>query len=468
MVVPRFAGFRSSKNQKYMNVVKSDDEKIPNFVQYSSDNLATSTTKFSFVASHDTAKNLYHIVCIYNQKYLRAESSSSRWICATALEPNEDQSDWGCTLFRITWGSTEQRYDLFHMYYGQPVDLKNDSSHPNCLYIYDQSSTIYNHSVLDWEVMSILPQHVVFKGDNNKYLKIHNQDSHDFLRFLLDDPQDSSVQQEVVITSDGKIRIKGPNNKFWRASPNWIWIDSTDTSSNNQATVFQPCKISNNVICLRNLGNNMFCSRTSADWKESCLSANDHAMSNYSRLTVEEAVLSREIYNVQYRLSDGRIYGENILAVDFQGAMNGSDEVNHMDFNFSYEEEESQCWSSTVGMKLAYTMTIEAGIPLIMDTNIVMSGGISESYTWGQTNKKSTPKKTPYSLEVQPRTSVKVSAMLTKGYCDVPFSYTQRDILVDGQTRITEHDDGLFTGFNCYNFHYQSEDVTSLSAPSSN
>ncbi|KAL0551758.1 hypothetical protein IC582_010847 [Cucumis melo] len=75
-------------------------------------------------------------------------------------------------------------------------------------------------------------------------------------------------------------------------------------------------------------------------------------------------------------------------------------------------------------MKLAYSMTIEAGIPLIMDTNIVISREISDSYTWGQTNKKSTDKTSSYSLKVHPRISVKVSAMLTKGYCDVPFSYT--------------------------------------------
>ncbi|KGN46563.1 hypothetical protein Csa_005179 [Cucumis sativus] len=93
-------------------------------------------------------------------------------------------------------------------------------------------------------------------------------------------------------------------------------------------------------------------------------------------------------------------YMERVKAVDFQGAMNGSDEVNTVKFKFSYEEEESQCWSSTVGMKLAYSMTIEAGIPFIMKTNIVISGDISDSYTWGQTNKKSTPKTSSYSLEV--------------------------------------------------------------------
>ena len=58
--------------------------------------------------------------------------------------------------------------------------------------------------------------------------------------------------------------------------------------------------------------------------------------------------------------------------------------------------------------------------------------------------------------------------MVTKGYCDVPFSYTQRDVLVNGQTVLTDHDDGLFTGFSCYNFHYQSENVKSLSTLPSN
>lgn len=311
--------------------------------------------------------------------------------------------------------------------------------------------------------MSVLPQHVVFKGDNNKYLKIQSQDSHDFLRFYLDDPHDSSVQHEVVITSDGKIRIKGPNNKFWRAAPNWIWSDSSDTTTDNPSTLFQPYKISNNVICLRNMGMNYFCGRISGDWKEDCLKADQNAMSAPTKLTVEEAVISRSIYNVQYRVSDGRIYGENVMTMDFQGAANGSNEVNKMGFTFSYEEEESQCWNSTVGMKLDYSMTMEAGIPFIVEANIEITGSFSASYTWGQTHKKSTPKGPTYSIDVMPRTSIEVGLIATKGYCDVPFSYTQRDVLVDGQTRITQHDDGLFTGVNCYNFHYQAEEAKPLS-----
>ena len=36
-----------------------------------------------------------------------------------------------------------------------------------------------------------------------------------------------------------------------------------------------------------------------------------------------------------------RLFFIDILVVDFQGAMNGSDEVNKMDFKFSYEEKGS-------------------------------------------------------------------------------------------------------------------------------
>ncbi|KAK9940928.1 hypothetical protein M0R45_017561 [Rubus argutus] len=54
--------------------------------------------------------------------------------------------------------------------------------------------------------------------------------------------------------------------------------------------------------------------------------------------------------------------------------------------------------------------------------------------------------------------------MATKGFCDVPFSYYQRDVLYDGRIEIYRKDDGLYTGINSYNFRYEVAETSTDSS----
>ncbi|KAI9070549.1 hypothetical protein K1719_047487 [Acacia pycnantha] len=84
-----------------------------------------------------------------------------------------------------------------------------------------------------------------------------------YLQFASNDVgDDTTVGNEIFTTHDGSIRVKSDYfGKFWRRSPNWIQDDSNDTTNNNSDTLFWPVKVDNNVVALRNLGNNNFCKR---------------------------------------------------------------------------------------------------------------------------------------------------------------------------------------------------------------
>ncbi|KAG5534600.1 hypothetical protein RHGRI_022650 [Rhododendron griersonianum] len=113
-----------------------------------------------------------------------------------------------------------------------------------------------------------MPKHIALKGDNDLYLSARWIQGYQYLQFASSDHGDPTVGNEVFITKDGSIRIK--NNyfgKFWRRSPNWIWADSDDTTTDNLDTLFSPVKVGDNVIALRNLGNANFCKRLTIEGK---------------------------------------------------------------------------------------------------------------------------------------------------------------------------------------------------------
>ncbi|KAA8544868.1 hypothetical protein F0562_019737 [Nyssa sinensis] len=258
--------------------------------------------------------------------------------------------------------------------------------------------------------------------------------------FASNDIGDPTVGNEVFTTRDGSLRIKSNHfGKFWRCSPNWIWADSDDTSSNNSDTLFWLIKVDNRVVALRNLGNNNFCKRLSTEGKTDCLNATISTISREARLEVEELVLSRTIYNVNYHLMDASIYSQSVLTMANGTATNRTQEPS------TYE----------LGIKTS----IQTGVPLIAEGKIEIEAEFTGEYQWGQTNESSTGVETVYTVTVPPMTMVKVSLLATKGSCDVPFSYSQRDTLISGQKITSTMDNGVYTGINCFNFKYETQQV---------
>ncbi|KAA8544871.1 hypothetical protein F0562_019734 [Nyssa sinensis] len=461
VALPRFVVLKSIYNGKYLHYVK-EDVQMHGFLQFSGDEVVSPYAKYE-VEMAKSGRGLVNIRCCYNNKYWVRRPQNPYWIVAEADEPEEDISKWSCTLFDpICVDATTIRFR--HVQLGHYTCLwRTGDMYDSCLFAgsnvpdRDQCDVC---TIIDWESLLILPKHVAFKGDNGYYLSSRMIEGYPYLQFASNDIGDPTVGNEVFTTCDGSVRIKSNYfGKFWRRSPNWIWADSDETSSNNSDTLFWPIKVDNRVIALRNLENNKFCKRLSTEGKTDCLNAAISTISREARLEVEELVLSRTIYNVNYRLMDARIYNQSVLTMANGNAINRTQEPSTVEVKLQYTERRSKTWNASVSLKLGIKASIQTGVPLIADGKIEIQAEFKGEYQWGQTDESSTVVETAYTVTVPPMTMVKVSLLATKGSCDVPFSYSQRDTLINGQQIASTIDDGVYTGINCYNFQYETGQV---------
>ncbi|KAG5538538.1 hypothetical protein RHGRI_019201 [Rhododendron griersonianum] len=429
LALPRFAAIQSSFHPgKYLRYLVEDGQRH-GFLQFSGEEIVSPYGKFEI------------------ERAKRAD------------EPEEDQSQWSCTLFEPIpvdgGGGARGLYNL----HGEAGGHQRPHTEP--ILALPPSVTINNpdvFSIFDWESLLILPQHIAFKGDNDLYLSARWIERHEYLQFASSDYGDPTVGNETFITNDGSVRIKNNHfGKFWRRSPNWIWADSDDSTTNNSDTLFSPVKVGNNIVALRNLGNNNFCKRLTTEGKTSCLNAGETTISTFARLVVEELVISREIYNVNFRLLDARIYNQNIITFASSSAENDKQVSDTKTLGFSHKDSRSSTWNGSVSLKLGVTTNIQTGIPFVAQGTVEVSTEFTGEYQWGETVTTEHEVRTEYTTTVPPMSKVTISLLATQGSCDVPFSYTQRDTLMNGNVVINNLDDGVYTGINNFNFFYQTK-----------
>uniref|UniRef100_A0ACD5U770 Uncharacterized protein n=1 Tax=Avena sativa TaxID=4498 RepID=A0ACD5U770_AVESA len=303
-----------------------------------------------------------------------------------------------------------------------------------------------------------LPKRVCFKGDNGNYMAAVTPPGEDyvFLQFYVypQDKNDKRCSHTIYPNRDGTIRIKSDYyGKFWRRSPNWIWVDSDDQSSNNPDTLFRPVKLDGEgMYALQNVGNDNYCHRLTCDYKQSCLNASSPSIHNEACLKMEEAVLSRRIYDVRYRTEDAKIQGKKLNTLITQEAVNRGSRDDKETLSLNYNVSRETKWDSSASIKLGVTTTIEAGIPEVAKASVEVSSEFSYTQNWGQTIIRTEGYSTTYEVTVPPSTKVTVSMLATEATCEVPFSYTQEDVLSSGEKVVYRFDDGIYRGVNSYGF----------------
>ncbi|CAN0863228.1 hypothetical protein LINGRAHAP2_LOCUS8654 [Linum grandiflorum] len=329
--------------------------------------------------------------------------------------------------------------------------------------------------VIDWETLVAFPKHVAFKGDNGKYLiardgvlefsgnlvstprfKISIEILRDFITtdfWTGDDGTDEAAVQEVVSIGDGTIRIKSIlANKFWD-TVDWQsgWVQPKrfhpEENDSNKSGIFMPLNLTDNITALRkSVGDNYyFCKRL--DKENDRLAATTKKMDKYSCLTVEEVVLTKSIYDVEYRMDHVRVYDESTVSLATHVAANKTDQPLTTKLALEYASSRTSKWSTIHGGKLGTGFKI----PLIGESEFEI-----EASDMGDQNEKKIRTEL-FKLIVAPNTSAKVDLLATRGYYDVPFNYTKRETDVDGMVVIDRHNDGVFTGTECYNLRF---DVT--------
>ncbi|KAJ8439550.1 hypothetical protein Cgig2_007067 [Carnegiea gigantea] len=177
-----------------------------------------------------------------------------------------------------------------------------------------------------------------------------------------------------------------------------------------------------------------------------CLDAEAPHVRREATMEAVELLLSRKIYNGML----ARIYEEKPFTVATLTSTNWSNAETTDSLKFSYTKTVTQMWSSSVS-----ETSIKAGIPLLADRKITVIAELKGCHKWGETKQISEQEvEAVHQVTVRPKKRITARLMATQGTCDVPFSYSLRDTLLDNTVIIHNSvDDGVFSSSTTYNFH---------------
>ncbi|PQQ00694.1 uncharacterized protein Pyn_40088 [Prunus yedoensis var. nudiflora] len=426
--LPRFVVVTSNTNGKYLRYIDEDikNEVPAGYLKFSGQEAGSQYAKFEVEKAKSSGnEGLVHIKCCYNNKYWvrRTLTSSSYLIAAVADEPVEDKTNESCTLFEPVYinddylvGDDESTNHILmlrfrHTRRGEFLKIYNGGSNPahfGGLYIGDRNPNpqFDVFTVTDWEsLFMMLPKDVAFKGHNGNLL--------------------GTRLNEVFTSADGGLSFS--SGKLWRLTKgDWICLDADNSTSIKRFAVTE--KITSN---------------DSEAYQE-----------------VKELGVSKEIYNVNFRLKDAMIYTKKVVEIVIGEAVNRTEETQTVELKLSYKKTRSGSLKSSV-FKLGVQRSIDGEVPVIADNGKIEVDEFAESVERRKTGTAtiftcSVNEVAVYKVVLTAMAMVKVRLLATKASYDVPFSYTQRETLTGGQIITNDMDDGVYCGTNTFNFKLET------------
>nr|XP_043636849.1 uncharacterized protein LOC122607848 [Erigeron canadensis] len=481
-LLPSF--FILQSGSKYLSLTENVPPGLPSgLVKFDEEQIWSPRTKFAAEPSESGDGRFVHIRSLYNNKYLVKKQNDERkswFLVASAKKPEEDTASDSCTLFephslkddgptsvrlRHVLIDDEKSHNSVHVTLSSSSSSSSDDGVDDdkkgmllALAASPSSGSVFG--VIDRASLVVLPTRIAIKWDG-KYLRSRDQDWLNYERFEYVDITDPLVFKVLYPTADGNYRIKDSHwDRFFKYQVTWIWANGQENEISKD-TKFSFVHIENTVFGIRSLANNNFCGALSVDFKDLCLNAYYSTLSYEARLTIEERVLKREISDIKYRLSDARTYGEQPIEVDTQITSNNlTDTVTTSTLTFTETHSTTTSWSNseTINFGVSVSMSVQE-IPFISELGIEMHTDYTSTHEWGVSKTTETSRQTSHSVPVNPGKACKVTLMATMGKCDVPFNYTQRDLLLTGEWEETKKYDGLFTGVNNYKFVYKAVEI---------
>ncbi|KAL5726951.1 hypothetical protein ACHQM5_000192 [Ranunculus cassubicifolius] len=469
--LPKHVIIQSSLNDnRYLRLCK-ENPVFPNALQFVGDYSFDLDTRFE-VEQAKTATGLIHIRSLLNGKYWANYGTSSNglannWVGAMADKPEENQSDKHCTLFQPIFMSSDNnrlvrlrhvQTGLFasHITIHINTTMNSLALMPGLTGPYDPSL----FTIIDWESIVVLPDRIRITATNNgNQLKAFGGDG--FMDFNSKADNSTLFDFDVYPSRDGGIRLKSTYyGTYWTDmhpmdQGDWVLLQNAATDVHNTDTVFLPTIRDDNSVIIRCLKNNLFCNRYTGFKKVSCLATILTYPDEWSVMEIEEPVMSRRISNVRYHLTDARLYNEKTVALITDDSSNRTMHSLTSTLNLKTTVSNTTNWSASVSLKLGIKTTATIGVPLIASGKIEISAEVTGSMNWGETKTESQEVGSEKTIDVPAMTRVKASLMGTRVSYDVPFSYTQYDVLTDGSTKVYEKNDGVFTANNGYGYRYE-------------
>ncbi|KAK8585517.1 hypothetical protein V6N13_050495 [Hibiscus sabdariffa] len=327
VLLPRFIVLGPIDKNDYLSYIREGRDP-DGYLRFLEDQAVNPHAKFEVELSN--TDGLMHIRSCQNNKYweqtknvsLTGSTDGQYWITATA----------GCYLCLWRW---------------------NNPTYTRCVLanskVYDPNSCDV-FAILDWSSLLILPSLQL----GTSVIQMWHA------RFFLPMTETSASSRFLTKSSGGVVQIGFGHTLMTLA-----------------ATTRTPCfalsKLTLRPYVFINLGNNYFCTRLTADGKTNCLNAAVGSAANVARLTVEEAVLRREIYGVNYSIENSRVYDETPLVVAKTSASNYTQEPSTLQVKLKYTDTSTRTWKTMFSLTLGMKASMEVKFPLVATGGIEIS-----------------------------------------------------------------------------------------------
>ncbi|KAF7081920.1 hypothetical protein CFC21_085823 [Triticum aestivum] len=492
--LPCCFALKSKRHESYLRYVHEEgDETTNGQLQLNGEDAVNPFTRFDSEPSllHE---GMVHIRCRYNRKYwVPRQRGGGWWIAADAHEPEEDIDSANCTLIKpiisVTDSKSKANDDdtttgaamtvrFLHAGHGKDTRMtfSMDRGTAACMRVRESDAKEEEEEEEDggddFTVLNLsssprrLPRLVVFKGDNNLYLSGVTISGRNYLQFSARDPGDPTVAHEITYPgSNNRMHLRNiHHNMMWgfrSIDSEWVLANIAPTQAGGLNSMFQAVDVKD-YFALSNSSSGVtrYLRRRTSGGITNCLNggSTSRGITADARIRVEEPVLDREIYNVEYRLNNVRIYETSVITMATTAAVNDTSKENIKTLTLAYEESELSTWDATLELKLGYKSRLRAGFPKLgLGATVNISAEFFGAYNWAETMEKKVSHEVEYEVTVPPKTKVTVRLIATRSAIDVPFDYQQRDVMsTDGKARVVSRTDGLYTGVNSYNFKFQT------------
>nr|XP_043635942.1 uncharacterized protein LOC122607090 [Erigeron canadensis] len=456
---------------KYLSLTKNNSSE--GLLKFDEEDIRSPRARFAAEPAGETGRKLFHIRSVFNNKYLvvkQINNSSSSWIVASAKTKEEDVTKGTlCTLFEpeLDDATTTTGVRLRHVgtgisataYYSSPT-TDEEGVLQLLLSGDDDVGSLSSFILLDTSEL-MLPSPIVFRSQllDGKYLNNIRQNNVTYHQFQSGLYLGSGGLGKRLTPRGGGRYFISDDFGFWRMTTGGWLTAVTDESSAGEYYFIHIEQ--DNVFALRPHPGGGLCGSSTEGQLVDCLRVRS-MMTPETNLIVEEIVVKREIKDVVYRLSDARITDETIQEMDYEYGTNESqDHDDTMTFKFSATESTTRSWSSSVSVNVGVKVEFEVNfVPFVTGTKVELSMEAGYAYEWGGSVTRETTREGSYTATIPANKTVKVTMLVAKGICEVPFNYTQRDLTPYGQWIETLKEDGLFRGSTSYDIHYLKEEAT--------
>ncbi|KAK9671391.1 hypothetical protein RND81_12G027000 [Saponaria officinalis] len=441
----------------YLGVI-NDGTENQGYLEYSTEAVQSKSAKFGVEYAYG---DFIHIRSCLTNKYLTRSSTNGHWIVAQGVEPVADLTSWMCTLFKMDI-KDDKTATFCHAQSGTTLRIPNDGSTRTMFWSIDPAATTEAVSfVVDYDTVVVLPKFVAFKGSNGLYYKHFSVGDDCYAHFSVNDIGDPNILCEIINTSNGHIRVKAVNyggtDNYWEyfgECQDLIVCERDNPTNPNQR--FAVIKVDKNVVALRCIGNNKICRMADIDsaYNKDRLVATADGVIKEAYFEVVEPMFRRTVTTYEFDLDNARIYEVSLLYSDEHVWDNYTDETQSGTANGTISTTKSHTFSNNITVSAGVKTTFESGIPFIFEAKFEISLSGSYSRQWGETKEQEQQVGNIFTVVVKPMKRTIAKGVATKGTCDVPFAYVQKDYPTSGGPPIvTKLKDGVFTGANAYSFH---------------